>query len=235
MRTLRIWLITNPLAALVFLGFYLHGKLAAQSRVHEVGASWSRRLLAVGGVKIEVRGAENIREGGPFVLVSNHQSLVDTPLMLAYLPCQFRFLAKESLFQVPIIGSHLAKGGHVAVEREDARSAAQSLAVCAGKIREERVSVLIFAEGTRSENGMRTFKSGAAHLAIQTGVPVVPIAVQGTAAILPRNTFSMRPGIVRLTIGKPIPTQGLGRQDRDALTNRIQDAVLLQQSGGLQN
>jgi 1-acyl-sn-glycerol-3-phosphate acyltransferase len=235
MRTFRIWLVTNPLAVAVFLGFYVHSKLASKSRAHHVEKSWSRRLLAIAGVRVEVRGADNVREGGPFVLVSNHQSLVDTPLLLAYLPCRFRFLAKQSLFRVPFIGGHLAKGGHVAVAREDGRSAIQSLAECAAKIRSQEVSVLIFAEGTRSEGGMQAFKSGAAHLAIQTGAPVIPITVEGTAAILPKNSFCLRPGSARLTVGKPIPTYGLSRRDRDWLTQRIQEAVLAQQASSLQN
>jgi 1-acyl-sn-glycerol-3-phosphate acyltransferase len=235
MTKLRIWLITNPLAALVFLGFYLHGKLASRSRAHHVEKSWSRRLLAVAGIRVEVRGAENIRAGGPFVLVSNHQSLADTPLLLANLPCEFRFLAKKSLFRAPIIGGQLAKCGHIPVAREDARSAAHSLAECAEKIRSAHISVLVFAEGTRSEEGMRAFKSGAAHLAIQTGAPVVPITVEGTAAILPKDSFCLRPGSVRLTIGEPIATRGLTRQNRDELTHRIQEAVLAQQRGARQN
>lgn len=171
-------------------------------------------------------GLDRLPPDGAFVYVSNHLSLADTPLMAGWLPTSFRFLAKDSLMRVPIIGGHLRRGGHIAVEREDARAAVRSLARAEKLLRDARVSVLIFAEGTRSQDGfLQAFKAGAAHLAIKAGAPVVPLAVHGTADIMPKGRKLLRPGVVRILAGEPIPTEGLKAQDRDGFTERLQKRV----------
>ena len=229
---LRRWLITNPLAILVFMGFYIEGRLSSPSALHNVVVRWARRLLAVSGVHVTVRG-QAPKEGGPFVIVSNHQSLTDTPILLSHLGLDFRFIAKRSLFDVPIIGHQLTRGGHIAVEREDARGALESLAAAERVLREQKVSVLVFAEGTRSAGELQAFKTGAAHLAIQAGVPVLPVAVTGTAALLPKGAFTIHAGQVTLAIGQPIPATGLTRRDREGFTQRIRDEVVALLAGSL--
>jgi 1-acyl-sn-glycerol-3-phosphate acyltransferase len=183
-------------------------------------------LLRTAGIRVVAEGLDRLPRDGAFVYVSNHLSLADTPLMAGWLPTSFRFLAKDSLMRVPIIGGHLRRGGHIAVEREDARAAVRSLARAEKLLRDARVSVLIFAEGTRSQDGfLQAFKAGAAHLAIKAGAPVVPIAVHGTADIMPKGRRLLRPGVVRLLAGEPIPTKGLRAQDRDGFTERLQKRV----------
>jgi len=219
---MRRWLIT-PLIAAIFAGFYIHTRLAAAKNVFRVGRWWARRQMIVSGVRVRTIG--NVPGPGPFVFVSNHQSLVDTPIMMGWLGAEFRFIAKDTLFKVPIIGMHLKRGGHLAVTREDARGALETLAAAERIIREQHTSILVFAEGTRSAEGLQEFKSGAAHLAIQAGVPVVPVALSGTAALLLRGEWATRAGNVTLAIGAPIPTTGLTRRDRDALTLQIRNSV----------
>jgi 1-acyl-sn-glycerol-3-phosphate acyltransferase len=221
---LRRWFVTNPLAALVFLGFYLEGRLSSPGALHGVVVRWARRLLAVSGVRVTVHG-QAPRDGGPFVIVSNHQSLTDTPILLSYLGLDLRFIAKRSLFDVPIIGHQLTRGGHISVEREDARGALESLAAAERVLREQQVSVLVFAEGTRSDGELQEFKTGAAHLAIQAGVAVLPVALTGTVALLPKGAFTIHSGDVKLAIGEPISTAGLTRRDREAFTKRLRDEV----------
>jgi len=221
---LRRWFITNPLAILVFLGFFLESRFSAPGALHRVVVRWASRLLSVSGVRVTVRGQAS-PEGGPFVIVSNHQSLVDTPILLTHLGLDLRFIAKRSLFRVPIIGQHLTRGGHIAVEREDARGALESLSAAGRLLKDQKVSVLVFPEGTRSAGDLQDFKTGAAHLAIQAGVPVLPVALTGTASLLPKGSFTIRSGDVTLAVGQVIPTVGLTRRDREALTTQIQDAV----------
>jgi 1-acyl-sn-glycerol-3-phosphate acyltransferase len=221
---LRRIFITNPLAALVFLCFYLEGKLSSPQALHKVVVRWATKLLAVSGVRVQVRGSV-LPSAGPFVIVSNHQSLTDTPILLSYLGLNLRFIAKRSLFDVPIIGHQLTRGGHIPVEREDARGALESLAVAEVVLREQKVSVLVFAEGTRSAGELQEFKAGAAHLAIQAGVLVLPVALSGTAALLPKGAFTIHSGDVTLSIGQPIPTTGLTKRDREAFTARIREEV----------
>jgi 1-acyl-sn-glycerol-3-phosphate acyltransferase len=210
------------LAAVVYTGFYIESRLSNPRRLHRVVSKWARRQMAVSGVRVTVRGK---MPEEPCVIVANHQSLTDTPILLGFLGVEFRFIAKSSLFQIPIIGSHLRRGGHVAVVREDARGAIESLAAAERILREQRLPVVVFAEGTRSTEGLQEFKSGAAHLAIQAQVPVIPVALDGTAALLRRGEITVRSGEATVTIGEPIPTAGLTRRDRDALTGKVREAV----------
>ncbi|MCS6952914.1 MAG: lysophospholipid acyltransferase family protein [Bryobacterales bacterium] len=202
---------------------------------HRVARLWSRVLLAVAGVKAEVEGLERIAPNGSYVIASNHLSLMDTPLVLAHLPLQFRFLAKKSLFRIPFIGTHLRRAGHVSIPREDARGSLKAMAEAARLLRERGISMLVFPEGTRSTGELGAFKEGAAYLAIQAGVPLVPVAIAGTGTILPPGSVILRPGPVRMRVGQPIPTGGLTLQDRTRLTALLRERIqeMLRRPAGL--
>lgn len=212
-------------------GFYLEGLYVrvrglGHPRMHLVSRRWGARILRWPGVIVTIEGTANIPEATPCLFVANHVSYSDTPILMGHLPVDFRFLAKASLFKVPIIGTHLTHGGHVGVVRDDPRAAVESLTQASRILKQERTSVVIFAEGTRSHGeGMREFRSGAAHLAIQAQVPVVPLAIMGSAEALPKDYLSLQRSRVRVVIGEPIATTGLTRRDRDAFTERLQAAV----------
>jgi len=173
-----------------------------------------------------VEGLDRIQPDGGYVFAANHLSLMDTPLVIAYIPAQFRFLAKRSLFRVPFIGGHLKRAGHIRVDREDPRSAVKVMGVAAELIRKDGISILVFPEGSRSEDGkLQEFKEGAAYLAIKAGVPVVPVAISGTHAVLPPGSVLVRSGKATLRIGHPIPTGSLQLSDRALLTRRIREEV----------
>lgn len=192
---------------------------------HSVARIWSRMLLAAGGMKVVVEGIEKISNLGGCVIVSNHLSLMDTPLVMGLIPLQFRFLAKKGLFKIPFIGYHLHRAGHIPVPRGDARASLRTLAEAARIIRERGVSVLVFPEGGRAPGPLREFKEGAAYIAIKSGAPAVPIGISGTRQVLPMDSILVRPGKVRLRIGDPIPTTGLTLRDRAALTAQIRERV----------
>jgi 1-acyl-sn-glycerol-3-phosphate acyltransferase len=227
----RTYIITPPFSAICFASFWLSGLVSSWfdgsgNRSHGIARFWSRMLLRTAGVRVVAEGLDRLPADGAFVYVSNHLSLADTPLMAGWLPTSFRFLAKESLMKVPIIGGHLRRGGHIPVERNDARAAVRSLARAEKLLRDARVSILVFAEGTRSQGGdLQAFKAGAAHLAIKSGAPVVPIAVYGTADVMPKGRKLLRPGVIRLLAGDPIPTAGLKANDRDRFTQGLQARV----------
>jgi 1-acyl-sn-glycerol-3-phosphate acyltransferase len=187
---------------------------------------WGRSVLASAGVRHEAVGLENIPAEGHVVFVSNHQSHFDAPLNFAHIRKHTRYVAKAELFKIPVFGAAMRRAGNIPVERTGGGGDRSRLSDAARAVR-ERVSVLFFAEGTRSEDGLlRPFKKGAAALAIQAGVPVVPLAVSGTRLILPKGGRAVRWGQrVALVVGEPISTQGLTLQDRDALTRRLEDAV----------
>lgn len=233
---LRAWLITAPL---IVLATALMGTLSWGASLldpsgnlpHRIARVWSRILIWVSGLKVKVEGIEKIEPGGSYVIASNHLSLMDTPLVLAYLPLQFRFLAKRSLFRVPFIGGHLKRAGHVAIPREDARGSLKAMTEAARMIQKRGVSALVFPEGGRSMGQLQEFKEGAAYIAIKAGVPLVPVAIQGTLEVLPMGSLTVRPGRVRMRIGDPIPTAGLTLQERSRLTAELRAVIEAMLSG----
>jgi 1-acyl-sn-glycerol-3-phosphate acyltransferase len=192
----------------------------------KVARVWSRSLLRFAGVKVKVEGIRKIHRGGSYVFAANHASYMDTPVVLSHIPVQFRFLAKKGLFHIPFLGTHLTQAGHIPVPREDPRASVRTLARAARIVRDKSISVLIFPEGGRTEDGeLQPFKDGAAYIAIKSGVPLVPVAIGGTRKILPMHSATFRRGRVTLRIGEPIPTAGLTVRDRKALTERARAQI----------
>jgi 1-acyl-sn-glycerol-3-phosphate acyltransferase len=186
-----------------------------------VARFWSRVIIRIAGVKLEIEGLEKIDPNGSYVFASNHVSYMDTPVVLGHIPVQFRFLAKKSLFSVPFLGYHLKRAGHLSVPRENPRQALKTMAEAGRIIKERGISVLIFPEGGRSLEGLKPFKEGAAYIALNAGVPVVPVALKGTLQVLPMHSLNVRPGLVTMRIGDPIPTAHLTPRDRGALTEEM--------------
>jgi 1-acyl-sn-glycerol-3-phosphate acyltransferase len=192
-----------------------------------IARAWARVLLRVSGVRVRVEGLAQIDPAGSYVFISNHLSYMDTPVALANIPVQFRFLAKRGLFQIPFLGQHLSRAGHIPVPREDPRAAVKTMQRAAEVIQQKKISLLIFPEGGRSHNGvLRDFKEGGAYIAIRAGVPLVPIAIIGTREVLPYGGGVPRAGLVTLRILKPIETKECALKDRAALTQRLREIIL---------
>lgn len=187
---------------------------------------WGGTVLGIFGARGRVVGAEHLDPAGHYVIVSNHLSLVDTPVMFRWLPIPFKFLAKRELLKVPFIGWYLNRARHLTVDRASLRSSIASMNECAGLVRDRRLSVLIFAEGTRSLTGeMQSFKDGAAYLAIQSGTPVAPVALVGTWDILPAKSSYFMPGQIELRIGQPISPEGYTLKQRGEFTALLEEKV----------
>ncbi|MGE5567685.1 MAG: lysophospholipid acyltransferase family protein [Rhodospirillales bacterium] len=193
---------------------------------HGVARLWARMLLAIPGIRVRVEGLERINPDASYVFAANHLSYMDTPLVIAHIPSQFRFLAKKSLFRVPFIGYHLRRAGHIPVPRGDARASLKTMAEAARIVRERGISVLVFPEGGRSPGPMEEFKEGAAYIAIKAGVPIVPVGIAGTREVLPMDSLLVRGGDVQLRIGEPIATAGMNIRDRVGLTAEVQARVM---------
>jgi 1-acyl-sn-glycerol-3-phosphate acyltransferase len=230
MSFLRALLITDPLivvATIAFASVSLIVSLFDSSgrKQAAIAAAWSRVLLAVSGVKVTVEGREKISADGSYVFVSNHLSYMDTPVVLANIPVQFRFLAKRGLFKIPFLGWHLTRAGHIQVPRGDARAAVKTLTLAAAMIRDRHISLLFFPEGGRSRTGqLGSFKEGAAFVAIRAGVPVVPVGLKGTRDVLPFGSGHVRRGTVTMRIGDPIPTNPT--MDRLHLTEEVRSHIV---------
>jgi 1-acyl-sn-glycerol-3-phosphate acyltransferase len=196
-------------------------------RQNGVAQAWARALLWIGGVKVRVEGIEKISTDSGYVIASNHASYMDTPVVLANIPVQFRFLAKRGLFKIPFLGTHLARAGHIPVPREDPRASVRTMTLAAQIIRERGISMLVFPEGGRSRRGeLRPFKEGAAYIGIKAGAPIVPVALIGTRQVLPFGSGHIRPGEVIVKVGRPIDTTNLTLRDRSRVTNEIRAQIV---------
>jgi 1-acyl-sn-glycerol-3-phosphate acyltransferase len=188
---------------------------------------WARSLLAIAGVRVKVEGLEKLVPGASYVFASNHLSYMDTPVILTHIPADFRFMAKDGLFKIPLLGTHLGQAGHIPVPREDPRAAVKTMTLAANIIRSRNISILIFPEGGRSHDGeLKPFKDGAAYIAIKAGVPVVPLAISGTRQILAMHSATFHRGNVTLRIGDPIQTEGLTLHDRKQVTDEARNTVV---------
>ncbi|MGV3623074.1 MAG: lysophospholipid acyltransferase family protein [Archangium sp.] len=195
---------------------------------------WSPVLLWAGGAKLVVTGSENLVPGQPYIFASNHQSTLDIPALFVALPDNFRFVAKKVLQYVPITGWYMTMAKFVFIDRSNHRKALKSLEEAGERIR-GGISIVMFAEGTRSEDRrILPFKKGPFALALHAKVPVVPVAIEGSALVMPKNSWNIKPGVVKVSIGKPIDVNQFG-EDRMALIRTVRDAVITQhlEIGGL--
>lgn len=192
---------------------------------HLIARLWGRLLLLGAGVKVIVKDQENIDPNRSYIYMSNHQSNFDIPVLLAYLPVQFRWLAKVELFSIPIFGFAMKRAGYISIDRSDRKAAILSLNRAA-KIIRDGTSVLIFPEGTRSRDGnIRPFKSGGFILAIDSGVPIVPVIIHGTFPIMPKNRLQIRSGEVVLEIKKPVETALYLRSGKPELMEKMRQII----------
>ena len=213
------------IVALVVLAVALFDQRAA----YRICQLWVRLNLLVCGVRVRVRRLAPLDPTRPYVFVSNHRSQYDIPGLVAALPeFQLRWVAKKELLRVPVFGWALRRAGHVIVDRSDHTQAVASLRAARAQML-EGVSVMIFPEGTRGSiaRGLLPFKKGGFMLALETGFPIVPMAVLGSGEILPRGAWRPAPGEIEVVVGAPIPVDGVGR---DELIRRVR-AFMLQQLG----
>lgn len=185
------------------------------------GRLWSWCLLRCSLVRLEVSFEAPLDPRGRYVLMSNHQSMYDIPALLASLPMQTRFMAKRSLFKIPIFGWSLWAGGFLPVDREDRSKARETLLAAEQRLR-AGTSVLLFPEETRSRDGrILPLQRGGFLLALKSNLPIVPVGVSGAIDVRPRGSLWIRPRTVCVRYGAPIPVDGLGLRDRRALASRV--------------
>ncbi|MEM1024159.1 MAG: lysophospholipid acyltransferase family protein [Myxococcota bacterium] len=193
-----------------------------------VARNWSRVNLMVCGVRVVQEGWDPaLLERNSYVAMANHISHFDVMALYGYVPLPMRPIAKRELVYIPVFGWVLWAGAAIMIDRRNRKKASQSLRRAAQVIRDGS-SVLMFPEGTRTPEGqMGALKKGAFHLALEAQVPVLPIGVEGTGAILPPHDWRIRPGTVHVRVGKPIETTGLQNNDdgRRALMGQVEGAL----------
>jgi 1-acyl-sn-glycerol-3-phosphate acyltransferase len=192
---------------------------------HFVARAWAGVMLGLSFSPVHLLGSERLNLDHPAVYASNHLSYMDTPVLFAKLPFQFRILAKKGLWKIPFVGWYLKRSGQVPIDSGSARSAIAGLLRGVSTLKAGR-SLFVFPEGGRSPDGnLQTLASGCAFIAIRAGVPLVPIALVGTYEVLPMHVYSLRPRPLKIVIGDPIPTEGLTTKDADALTAQLYASI----------
>jgi 1-acyl-sn-glycerol-3-phosphate acyltransferase len=193
--------------------------------VHLIARIWGKGILFVSRIRVKVEGLSHIDPLRSCIYMSNHQSNFDIPVLLAHLPVQFRWLAKAELFKIPIFGRAMRGAGYVRIDRFNRESAFKSIEEAAAKMK-DGVSVMIFPEGTRSRDGnIRPFKKGGFVMAVDSGVPIVPVILRGTLPIMAKSSLRINAGVVSLNIEKPIDTSGYSRENKDDLIDTVRSVI----------
>ena len=192
---------------------------------HRIAQTWARGCLAISGARLTVRGAENLLKHPVAVYASNHTSYMDTPVIFATLPFQFRILAKKELWTIPFIGWHLNRSGQLPIDTVNTHATLSSLGAAARALRAGMPSSSFLKVAARPTGDLQPFLSGAAFLAIRAQVPLVPIALSGVYDLLPIHTRHFYPGEVTLTVGEPISTQGMTIRQVEELNTRLRETI----------
>jgi 1-acyl-sn-glycerol-3-phosphate acyltransferase len=205
------FLLTLVLASIIIV----YGFIRPASRVHgRIVKRWSRWFLRIPPVRYEVEGTEHIDPNTRYVVMSNHMSTFDIPLLLWVLPIEGRFLAKQELFKIPLVGSAMSRVGMIKINREAGGSSRAAIKEGVQLAAERGYSLIIFPEGTRGSDGeLLPFKKGGFRIAIDTQLPVLPVIIEGNERISRPGSKIFHPGRARVRILPPVPTEGLTNRD----------------------
>ena len=187
---------------------------------------WAPPLVWASRARLEVLPGAKLEPGRPYVFLMNHQSMLDIALAFAVIPVNLRFIAKKVLKSIPFLGWYMWRTRMIFVDRANRRQALASLTAAGEQIR-AGASIIAYPEGTRSRHGeILPFKKGTFVVAIEAGVPIVPVVVDGTHRVVPSGSYRMYPDRVRVKIGEPIATAGLTQGDVEPLMRRVRDAMI---------
>jgi 1-acyl-sn-glycerol-3-phosphate acyltransferase len=190
-----------------------------------MGRLWGGAMLRAVGARVRYEGLDAAVAALPCVYISNHQSNVDIWALIRVLPLPTQFVAKQSLFRIPVLGWAMAASGFIPIDRTNRSRAIRSLRAAAQRVRDGRPAVL-FAEGTRSKDGrLGRFKKGPFHLALSAGVPVVPVAISGSWSVMPPGSFRVCPGPVRVRFLPRVEVQSFDPEDSAGLMAAVHAAI----------
>lgn len=222
-------LVTLGVAITVFMSFWsvvFSIFPDADNKIHKVANLWAKILLLICNTKVKVIGKENLLHGKPQIFMANHQSDFDILIVLAYIPVQFRWIAKKELFSIPVFGTAMKSADYIEIDRHNREKALQSIDEAALRIRRGK-SIMTFPEGTRSRDGeINSFKQGTFYLAIKSGVPIVPVSIIGSGKIMPKRSLKVRPGRVKLVIDKEINVKDYDIEKRQELVEKVRNIII---------
>jgi 1-acyl-sn-glycerol-3-phosphate acyltransferase len=191
---------------------------------HRCARAWARAILKTTGVRVQVQGLEHIARSRSYVFAANHQSIYDIPIVFAALPVQLRIVAKQSLGRIPFMGWHLRFAGHLLVDRQNpGPGIVRKMARLVG----EHHSLIVFPEGTRSADGVvGRFKRGPFVLALDAGVPIVPISIRGSRHVMKKGQLMVCPADVSVIVHPPVETTSIGRDGVRHLADGVREVVV---------
>ena len=224
------WVLFWGIVASLTLGTLamLFGILDRSGRItFRICQAWCWVALTIGFVRLKVRGREKIKKGQSYVIVSNHQSLYDIPVLMNGLNIQFRWVIKKEILKIPFFGWGLYLGRHVFIDRSNTKKSIKSMRQAMRRL-PSGVSVYIFAEGTRTPDGqVQEFKKGGFLMALSGKTPVLPVTINGSWKFMPdRSTMSFTPGPIEVVVGDPIDTSDYKTKNLDELVEKTRNAVI---------
>ena len=202
--------------------FFLYFKL---TKIFSTGILWISRI------KLKISGLENFSPKQTYVFVSNHSSQYDIVTLQKAIPNRMSIVFKRELAKIPIFGWQLYTGPYVMIDRKNPESALQSIDEAKKLMSLRKISIVVYAEGTRSLSGeIQQFKRGAFRLASQVGYPIVPVSISGSNKIMPKGTFKLKSGIIDVHFDRPISTENIkSRQDEIELMNKVREVIIKNQ------
>ena len=215
--------VTIPLAGLTAIVAAIR---STTPMIEVLSRTWARALVAAAGIDLRVENVERLDPERRYILVANHYSYLDIPCLLAAIPQPIRFMAKASLFKIPIFGWSLSRAGFIPIDRKNRRTAVKSFDLAVDRIRKGNTIVIFPEEGRSRHREMKPFQRGAFLLAIRAQKTIVPIAIDSTFDVWPVGSFwNIRPGRVTLRVGTPIETAKLTVREKDRLLNEARDQI----------
>ncbi len=218
---LLFWVVTVPVAALIaFPWTFITGKI---DFLYWLGMRLAYAGPRIAGARVKIVGLDKIDPSGTYIFMSNHVSNLDPPILCPLIPRRTTILAKKVIWRIPILSQALDMAEIVPVEREQRESAIQSIRR-AGEVMRHHINMTLFPEGTRSRDGrLLPFKKGPFHLAMETGLPVVPVTILGTYEMMPKGNWIVRSGTATLVFHPPIDPKQFS--SREELTQAVWEAI----------
>ena len=206
--------VTIPAASATIVVAIFHSNSPA---IYWIIRWWAKSIVSAAGIDLKAENVELIESGQRYIIVANHYSYFDIPCIFAAIPQPIRFMAKVSLFKIPIFGWALARAGFIPIDRQNRRTAVKSFDLAAERIRKGNTIVIFPEEGRTREKKMRPFQRGAFLLALKSEQPIVPVAIDGTYEVFPATRWRVTPGVVTIKVGTPLPTAGQTLRAKDRL------------------
>src|SRR5437588_7109591 len=193
---------------------------------------WARLIVGAAGIRLRAEGTEIIDRKQRYIIIANHYSYFDIPCIFAAIPQPIRFMAKVSLFKIPIFGWAIGRAGFIPIDRKNRRTAVKSFEKAVDRIRKGNTVVVFPEEGRSRERAMRPFQRGGFLLALRSELPILPLAIDGTYDVHRAGAKWITPGPVTIRVGTPIPTAGLTVRDKDRLLEESREQILRLLSAG---